>query len=245
MSQTGFEIPSQRLSRLSPKNLAEYRDLAEELSPVRSSARARDLTVRLYLICASLSDGPLRRSALRGLVHSARTESERRKFMVLCFLTDPEFSSLLVESSQPAVPPPRTKKEDPAVETPREKLLDALVSIRQGKPLRARKIMEAAEVQEIFKQFSKDLSLEAFNEACLLGELPNEVLFRILKIDYRLRNESRSELPAAKQDNTELWRFLFREKLPDRIPEITFDSVTEFDPSHSVYQNGVWQKSPK
>ena len=129
--------------------------------------------------------------------------------------------------------------------TPREKLLDALVSIRQGKPLRARKIMEAPEVQEIFKQFSKDLSLEAFNEACLLGELPNEVLFRILKIDYRLRNESRSELPAAKQDNTELWRFLFREKLPDRIPEITFDSVTEFDPSHSVYQNGVWQKSPK
>ena len=77
-----------------------------------------------------------------------------------------------------------------------------------------------------------------------MSELPNGVLLKVLQLDLKIRGESRF-LEGQTENVTEAWRKLFKEKLPDRIPELTFDTVTEFDPSKSMFQNGVWRKPPK
>lgn len=244
-AQVDFTTPDQTLSRLDPSHLEAYRNLAEEISLIKGSPAARDLTIRLYLICASQAEGKLRRSALRGLVQSARSQKEQQAFKVLSFLSDPEFRNVLRHSKpSSSAPSDQTAGENQENETPKEKLLDALVSIRNGKPLRAKNIMQDSDVQQLFKRFEKRLSLKEFNEACLMGELSNKILFDVLSIDAELRDGG-GDAPAKTKDAADAWRELFRGKLPERVPEITFETVTEFDPSKSIYRNGVWRKPPK
>ena len=105
--------------------------------------------------------------------------------------------------------------------------------------------MEDASVQQLFKQFEKVLSLNEFNEACLMGEITNRILYKVLTIDLELRAQGEN-LSDKKNvnDTTELWRNLFKGKLPERMPIITIESVTEYDPSNSIFRNKVWQKPP-
>ena len=243
-AQIEFQIPESRLKSLNPQELSGYRDLAEEISLVRESKLARDLTVRLYLITAANSTGKLRRSALRGMIFSARNENERKRFKVLSYVTDPEFSTVL-NSQLRATETTENKTNSKTGNTPRDRVLDALMSIRQGKSLRAKRIMEDSKVQEYFKRFESDLSLKDFNEACLMSELPNSILLKVLTIDLKIRGGEKSSKTQSNTNALEQWRKLFKEKLPNRIPEISFATVTEFDPSKSIYQNGVWQKPPK
>lgn len=244
-AQTSFEIPTKRLSGLEIENPTGYRDLAEELSQVTGSQPAKDLTIRLYLICAANSEGKLRRSAMRGLIHSARDDQERQRFKVLSFLLDPAFSDIFDQRSFGTVRKIRQNKVVSESNTPRQKVLDALYSIRQGKTLRAKRIMENAEVQEYFRNFESILSLKQFNEACVMSDLPNSVLLKILQMDLKIRGED-SGLPDKPIDGaTQAWRQLFKNKLPDRIPKLNLANVTEFDPAKSLFQNGVWRKPPR
>lgn len=251
--QAGFQIPTQRLQQLRPENPAAYRDLAEELALVKSSSTARDLVVRLNLIAAFHGTGKIRRSAIRGLIHAARNENELQRFRVLAFLTDPEFADQIrAGQSGPSADEPKggdsslKAKPKTGYSSPsdaNQRLLSALMAVRQGKSLKARKIMESKEVQALFGRFQDVMSVKEFNQICLLPEVPDEALLKILLIDGQLRNLS----SRAKEDPDSLfeWKQLFREKLPQRIPKISLETVTEFDPTQSIYRNGIWQKPPR
>ena len=244
MAQVDFVVPAERLAKLTPNEPEAYRDLAEEMSLIRDSQTAKDLTIRLYLISAKLGSDKLRRSAIRGLVKSARNPKEQRKFRVLGFLSDPQFSDMLLEPLKNATSPPPKGLVD-SNETPQSKLLDALISIRQGKSLRAKKIMENKLVQNQFAKFKDIMPLSEFNEACLMSELPNSVLYKILLIDRKIRNGDSDQSPIVKAKTMdEIWGELFRGKLPPRIPDIQFDTVTEFDPTQTIFSKRCLAKTP-
>ena len=239
-AQFDFSIPSKELSKLSIADPAAYRDLAEECSVVRKSKVAKNLAVRLYLIAAKHGDEKIRRSALRGMIHVARSDEELRKFKVLAFLNDPVFADLLLKK-QNKVPTARKQNSptrDDAKLTPRENLLDALVSIRRGKSLRAQRLMQSSDVQKLFSQFDDLMSVEEFNAACLQSDIDDATLYRIITIDLKLRYGDDSSEPL---ESDAAWRKVFEGTLPDKIPRISFDTVTEFNPDHSRFFNGRWQ----
>ncbi|MEC9091849.1 MAG: hypothetical protein VX438_04030 [Planctomycetota bacterium] len=240
-AQMQFEVPTEKLRRLSPNDFSQYRDLAEEFSPIGQPV-AQDLTIRLYLICAAQSKGKLRRSALRGLIHSARNTEEQQTFKVLGFLTDPAFSNVLFLNQNTDPNGNASSRETEAQGSPREKLLEALMFVRQGKPQRAQKIMEDTRVQQLFNQLNQGLTRDPLADA-FKGELSNQTLYSLLKIELQLRNPpERSLSKTTSWATTDLWRKLFKGQLPDRTPTISFESVTEFNPAHSVFRNGTWQR---
>lgn len=248
-AQTEFAVPDARLQSLKPENPQAYRDLAEECSAIENSQPAKDLTVRLYLICAFHSKGKLRRSALRGLVQAARNKREQQNFRALAYLQDPRFSDLLFQSEKDGddslgEKPDQSenrpgKKNDPSVD---DKLLDALRSLRQGKTDRAAKIMRNATVQKRLASFKSPLTVGVFQKACESPELADTLLLQILELDSRLRGKSQVvEKSKTPEGALAAWRTLFRGDLPPRLPNIDFESISEFNPRESVYQNGVWR----
>lgn len=239
-AQVDFSIPSKELSKLSIADPVAYRDLAEECSVVRKSKVAKNLAVRLYLIAAKHGDEKLRRSALRGMIQVARSDEELRKFKVLAFLNDPVFADLLLKK-QNKVPTARKQNSptrDDAKLSPRENLLDALMSIRRGKSLRAQRLMQSSDVKKLFSQFDDLMSVEEFNAACLQSDIDDATLYRIITIDLKLRYGDDSSEPP---ESDAAWRKVFEGTLPDKIPRISFDTVTEFNPDHSRFFNGRWQ----
>ena len=244
-AQISFSQPAKELSRLSIDDPAAYRDLAEEYSVVRKSKIAQNLAVRLYLIAAKHGDAKLRRSALRGLIHVARNDEELRKFKVLAFLSDPVFADVLTKRKREQLPlSPKaslTKKNSVAKagsQSPKEKLLDALMSIRRGKSMRAQRMMDDLEVQKVFAQFSELMSVDDFKKACLDSDIDDATLYKVITIDLKLRYGADSLKP---RESDAAWKEVFEGKLPDKVPEISFATVTEFNPDHTKFLNGRWQ----
>ncbi len=239
-AQVDFSIPSKELSKLTIADPAAYRDLAEECSVVRKSKIAQNLAVRLYLIAAKHGDEKLRRSALRGMIHVARSDEELRKFKVLAFLSDPVFADLLLKKQRQAqtIRKQNSPNKSEAELSPRENLLDALMSIRRGKSLRAQRLMRNAEVKNLFSQFNELMSLEEFNAACLQSDIKDSTLYKIITIDLKLRYGDDSSEPP---ESDAAWKKVFEGKLPAKIPKISFETVTEFNPEHSRFLNGRWQ----
>ena len=100
-AQFDFSIPSKELSKLSIADPAAYRDLAEECSVVRKSKVAKNPR-RPFVFdrCETWWMRKIRRSALRGMIHVARSDEELRKFKVLAFLSDPVFADLLFKKAE-------------------------------------------------------------------------------------------------------------------------------------------------
>lgn len=240
-AQVSFSTPSDRLSGLSLADLAEYRDLAEELSEIQNRG-ARNLSVRLYLIGAFHSTGALRRSCLRGLVDVARTEQERDQLRILAYLTDPYFADWITKAGNQKDPRQRLDGETGIETTPKTKLLDALLSIRQGKPLRAKKILEDPQVQQLFSKFEAQMKIGDLMRACNQAEISDATLARLLSIDLELRF---GEVPENRLKDRAQWSALFKGTLPGRLQAITMGTITEFDPTKSTYRNGIWQKPLK
>lgn len=233
-------MPASDLAKLSIDEPAAYRDLAEEYSVVRKSKIAQNLAVRLYLIAAKHGDEKLRRSALRGMIHIARNDEELRKFKVLAFLSDPVFADVLTKRKLDDVSPLPKQKPAANVEnqSPKEKLLDALMSIRRGKSMRAQRMMDDVEVQKAFAQFSELMSVDDFKKACLDSDIDDATLYKVITIDLKLRYGADSMKP---RESDAAWKKVFEGKLPDKVPEISFATVTEFNPDHTKYLNGRWQ----
>lgn len=244
LGQDDFSVPTVRLNKLDPANPTAYRDLAEELSEVENSKNAKDLTIRLYLICATHSSGKIRRSALRGLIHAARTKAEQQKFRALAYLQDAQFSSLLHENDfvQPESDTPANDGKDVNQAT-FDRLLDALRSLRQGKSRRSKKIMEDEEVRKEFAKYQSVLPLDEFIRACETGDVSDALLLKILEMNAKLRGGDIK--PDVSDKSVGAWRVVFKNRLPPRIPKIDLQTVTEFNPANSVFRNGVWRLPTK
>ena len=242
-SQDKFVVPDERLQKLDPNKPEGYRDLAEEMSAVRNSPLARDLTTRLYLICAASGEGKVRRSALRGLIRTARNKGESQKFKALAYLQDDQFSSLLYATgeTQPQNEGNQPNKKRDAID---DKVLDALKSLRQGKMRRARKIMEDQAVRSRFGKFEKLVPLDEFLKAIESSEVSDSLLLRIIQMDSMVKNGADPESAKASGSDV-VWRYIFKNRIPPRLPKIDFDTVTEFDPKKSIYRNGMWRTPSK
>lgn len=244
VAQAGFSTPAKDLASLSIDDPAAYRDLAEEYSVVRKSKIAQNLAVRLYLIAAKHGDEKLRRSALRGMIHVARNDEELRKFKVLAFLSDPVFADVLTKRKLDQGPMSKQDlpKQNPAAkvenQSPKERLLDALMSIRRGKSMRAQRMMDDVEVQKAFAPFSELMSVDDFKKACLDSDIDDATLYKVITIDLKLRYGADSMKP---RESDAAWKKVFEGKLPGKVPEISFATVTEFNPDHTKFLNGRWQ----
>lgn len=231
--------PEERLRQLKPDQPVAYRDLAEELSVVEGSSRARDLTVRLYLISAAHAEGAVRRSALRGLIAAARSGEERRKLVLLAYQLDPQFSDRLIALNEPSEP-----ADDPAGDTDplaRERLLDALQSLRTGKFARARNTMNDPAVRNLMARHYPGFSVQEFNRICDSGQVTDGVLVKTLEVEWTLRDHPPVTEPESPPDDLLRWREALSGSLLPRFPEISLKTVTEFDPGQSIYLNGIWK----
>lgn len=238
LGQTGrFE---KQLSALTPDHPEQYRDLAEEVAMI-PRASASDLAVRLYLIAAAKGEGKIRRSALRGLIVAARNDSERQKFRILAFMNDPQFADALQSKVEmKALPADSNPNGATAADDSRATLLDALLSLRQGKIERARKKMEDPSVRKLFATFQETMTLKEFESACGSAALSDQQLFQLLSIDLKIRfGNSNSDVGSSTNETS--WDLLLKEKIPLRIQQVDFSNVTEFNPDHSVYRSGGWR----
>ena len=122
---------------------------------------------------------------------------------------------------------------------PDELIRQAVVLLRRGKSVRAEKLVQENNLADHFKKFQNILSYNEFSELCKLSSLSNEALAKLIKLDLEIRN---IEFEMDTRSDDQAWQKMFQKRLPDRIKQIDFETVCEFDPNKSVYQNNSWRR---
>ncbi len=227
-------VSAERLQKLTPDNPNAYRDYAEELAVKWIDPEARDAAVRLYLIAAYIDNGTIQKSALRGLVANARSTLEERKFRTLAYRStgyDATFLRQVITKRSP------NASTDPKAKTT---LLNSVKAARRGDFLLASELLDSTEVQKELANYEDVMTLETLVGICLNELITKEELNQLLKIELLLSSSTRSPGRTTKH-REENWSQLVSENELSPIFEISFLTVTEFDPRKCVFRDGNWQ----
>jgi hypothetical protein len=216
-------VSRERLEALSPDNPRDYRNYAEELAEKRIDPDARAAAIRLYLIAAHLAPEELARSCLLGMTALARSPEEERKFRAMAYLYDRDHDRrLLRDVAKPKAPVEASEARDG--------LLRALQLRRQGNRRAAILNAERSGVKEEFLKHSDKLTFEEFSQP----GLPDDLISRIVALELSLES---GEGPAS---GGARWSQIIAADQTAPVPSLTLETLTEFDPRHSVYRNGTW-----
>ena len=225
-------IRPDQLSSLSPDDPDSYRLLAEELSSQLQDWEARDLAVRLYLIAATNSTDEKQLSALNGMINLARDEAEREEFKILRFLVSRSGASLPEFN--------KDKQMAKLTASTRARVLDAVQAIRRGQGSRALQIINQADVQSALTTWEHVCTLSELNRMARANRPPMAGLVKLMEIERQLvlvKQGIRPESNPFFEDAS--WAGQSAESaIPLTLPRL--NSVTEFDPSRSVYFEGQW-----
>ncbi len=232
----------QRLSRLDPGKLSDYRDYAEELSVQKRDPVARELAIRLYLITAAngferIADRSTAESGLAGLPGLARNEKEKKAFEVLRFIYDRQ--DHLPKGEPDAT---ETGPEGEPIDTQTQSdLLQALRLLRREDSKGANEILTNEAVRKEFERWSGVCSTADIQEMLLTNRLSHSQLAKLLRLELAINN---GELPQPPRESTS-WAEQSTQPVQGWTHLPDFSTVTEFDPFKSVYRNGKWVKPAK
>lgn len=223
-------VSTERLESLSSDNPTQYRDYAEELAEKRRDPEARQAAIRLYLIAAHLDPENLGRGSLLGTIGLARTPVEERKFRAMAFLLDPDHNRNVLRR------PAAVKVEKSAS---LDELLRALQLLRQGNRIVARTAFVHPKIQKQLEPFQTIVTAKALQQACGDEVLAPTMLQKILLIELAITSRDTNAGSAVKKDATLLWHPPATGRLAP-LPVLSLETLTEFDPRKSHYQDGKW-----
>lgn len=230
-------VSDERLAELSPESPADYRDYAEELVEKQLDPEAIETGLHLYLIAAYLDTGRIRESALRGMIANARTSDEERRFRALAFVTT-QFDRSFLKSVDAA-------RRSTAISTPRSKanLLQSIRAARQGEFVIALQLAETDEVKGEFEAYASTLSHAAFVKLCLDEKFDEAELGKMLAIELSLFGDrtGKGSFDKGSMNQSESWGQIIATRQTTPIANVTFETITEFDPRECLYREGTWQ----
>ncbi len=221
-----------RLAALRPENPAEYRDYAEELAIKRKDPDALVTSLRLYLIAAYLAPETLGHSCLLAMIALARDPGEERRFRAMAFLLDPKHDRRIL----------RTTEEDRAeevIDEGRHGLLQAVRATRRGQRRAALQWLERPSVHQELEKYQDLICPEQFRSWD--DEIPPAMLRRLLTVEWLLgRAEDAADSLSA--DRSLAWSQIARQREFAPVVPLTLDTLTEFDPRESIYDQGRWRR---
>jgi hypothetical protein len=224
-------VSEERLSALRPEDPAAYRDYAEELAAKRKDPDARLASLRLYLIAAHLDPDTLGHSSLLGMIALARNPTEERRFRAMAFLLDPNHDRRVLTST----------KRGAAVgdDAGRAGLLKAIQAMRRGQRRLALQWADREPVQKEFEKYQDLIGLDQFQS--LETEIPPQMLRRLLTLEWILtRDGDEGESPLI--DRRTSWSQTVERRELDPVAPLHLETLTEFDPRESIYDQGRWMR---
>lgn len=233
-------VSPKRLAELSPANPNGYRNYAEELAQKKIDPEARETALRLFLIAARLDPTRLGRSSLLGMTAIARSPEEANRFQAMAYLLDPEHDIQLIQkrhASQLASPE--------RVEEWKSLIITGLRKLRGGDHRSARAILKRPDVEKSFDSIVSDISYEdclaILNKTCPGCEgskIPVELIRRLVMAELSLLPETHD---ASDMENVPEWSELTAAENHKPLHSLTLETITEFDPSNSVYRRNKWE----
>lgn len=228
-------VDPDRLTALKPDTPEGYRSYAEDLAVKTEDPEARAVAIRLYLIAAYLDPSGLGRSCLLGMAGLARTPAEEKAFRAMAFSLDPDHDPALLKSPKSTVSSFTGIKAND-----REGLRIAVRLLRSGKLEDARRYFSRPPVQAAATYYSHIISESEYQEAIrAAGELGPRLLRKFLTLEIALSTVS----PVAVADDPSgfaPWSQLIARDETQPVRPQGFATLTEFDPSQSVFHDGKW-----
>lgn len=225
-----------RLGALSPTEIADYRDYAEELAARRIDPEAIDLAIRLYLITAYRGDAQLQQSAFRGLIDIARNGEEEARFRAIAFRTFPDRNRTMLVKTKT-----KTTTVDSLTPRQRRDLEDAIRLLRSGQSGAAANLARTDSVSRSFSVFESTLTFDAFLNACQRRELPDGIVEKLIAAEIMLLEASNITIGPVEPSemSKESWGQTVL-RAPGAMELVTLFNLTEFDPRLCAYRNGEW-----
>jgi hypothetical protein len=230
-------VAPERLESLAPTRLNEYLEYAEELAEKQRDPEARETAQRLYGVVAARGEGPLKRSAMLGLIALARSAAEERRLLAAAYLFGDEHDPSLLKRQQAGA----TATISPSAIAD---LLMAARLVRQAKGAQARSILEKASLRNEAPRLVGVVSLDELAELAGGSQLTNPQLARVLRAELALE-----ELKLGRSTNGETgagdgqpWSAAVRPGGLEPMPLLSLEKLTGFDPAECVFRNGKWTR---
>jgi hypothetical protein len=227
-------IDPTRLESMSPANLTAYLEYAEELVPQKVDVEARELAIRLLLICAywaprTNADDDVKQSALLNLQSLSRSRNEALKFQRV----------LDLETGLSILPPASRQPAASQMDIFNQKLLNVVQALRREDYQSAKAELNSPEMQQVL-----DGQSGLINRAQLLQVARSQ---KISDFDRRMLLKIEIALLAGKPLSAEVampqpdWANQSNSYAieSDYFPAI--ESVTEFDPRRPEFRRGQWR----
>lgn len=228
----------ERLAVLDPAKPEMYREYAEELAEKQRDPEARDAAIRLYIICAAHADGPLRHSALLGLIVLARSPQEEKRFRAAAYLYDPRHDVAVLTATGPAA-----GRSLPGEAADDAELAKALRLIRQGKGAAARPLLERPAVQAAAARLTAILQLDDLQSAAAAKLLTDQQLKKLVQAELALEPRGPDEATVASVAISAVpvkWSQARKSGGLAPLPGLSLDQLTEFNPAECVFRDGKW-----
>ena len=226
-----------RLETLSPEDVAAYRGYAEELIPQKQDPVARQLAQRLLLIAAFHSDGSFRVICLKHMIELTESTTERNRLAMLLKVYSPNEKMQIEEAKASSVEIRGSVSDQIA-------MLSLLRNIRQGKTSAARTALNSVKSKRIIEKWAAQISYDELSTISRANRISKSQLAKLLQVELAILKVAASEDKNAGQtSNTETKSSWIDDavEVTRAIPEIpNLETVTVFNPKHSVYRDGQW-----
>lgn len=233
-------VSPNRLAELKPDDPDGYRNYAEELAQKKVDPEARETALRLFLIAAKLDPQRLGRSSLLGMTAIARSQEEASRFQAMAYLLDPEHDVQLIQKRHSAqLASPERIGEWTGL------IITGIRKLRGGDTRSARAILKRADIEKAFdgivSEISYDECLSILNRSCPGcegGKIPTPLIRKLVLAELALLPETHD---SSDTDSVPEWSELTAAENHKPIVALTLETITEFDPNHSVYRRNQWE----
>ncbi len=221
-----FDAP--RLESLAHGDWQAWQDYAEELASQKRDPVARNLAIKLLIVVAGNSqDDQDREAALTDLIALARDDDERTRFHRLRYLETGIEEATIQTDSQTPIPN--------AVD--RIAAAQLVQSIRLGRDVQG--LSSDANLQKAVTAVEHICSWQELVQFSRSNRIGSAGIRRLVALEYELR--SAKDPATAAGENETSWH-----QLADRIGSSslllpTIETVTEFDPQATRFDNGQWK----
>ncbi len=217
-------IDTARLQRLSPNELAAYRNYAEELSTLKTDNYAQDTAKRLFLICLCGSSGrnpnqPLAQSAAKNLIRLVDSANDYEQYLKLGKLYAGELT-LETRGSEHSLPPETI-----------DSLTRLLRMVRQEKFAAANLLLAKLDIQSAGDQVPPGMD-QLVRSLVRRRRLSEPALKSILELEFKLRFGRQ-----IANDNAAAVGFL-NPAQQLHFPRI--DEISPFDLTATIFRNRNW-----
>jgi hypothetical protein len=237
-------VKAERLEELRPETPRAYRDYAEELAAKKDDPEARDVSIRLFLIAASLDPDGLGRSCLLAAAPLARDVQEERRFKALAYLLDPKHDKDSLKE------PPRVAPADSLKSPEWKKFVAALQAYRKGNFEEAVKRANEPGVSLCFSDLPGFVTHKDFLAKCSGPQNPkgppdagSDLIRQIVRIELQYEEATQPLTTDPKAGNAGgPWQAATAPGGRVGPPPLVLEALTEFDPRECVFRAGKWQR---